>query len=67
MATLPVSINLHKYMYVHLMFVGGVTGTPTFMINDVVVAADPAWTVSEWNKVVDPLLKKSLGVGIYKL
>ncbi|XP_076108441.1 uncharacterized protein LOC143076506 [Mytilus galloprovincialis] len=40
----------------------GVTGTPTFMINDVVVAADPAWQVSEWNKVVDPLLKKSLGV-----
>ncbi|XP_067664185.1 uncharacterized protein [Haliotis asinina] len=34
----------------------GVAHTPTFMINDVVVAGEPTWTVSEWKQVIDPLL-----------
>ena len=34
----------------------GVSGTPTFMINGVVVDADPAWALSDWVKVIDPLL-----------
>ena len=38
------------------MLPGGVAGTPTFMVNDVVVSADPSWTVDDWKKVIDPLL-----------
>uniref|UniRef100_A0A194ANN1 Thioredoxin-like fold domain-containing protein n=1 Tax=Pinctada fucata TaxID=50426 RepID=A0A194ANN1_PINFU len=34
----------------------GFSGTPTFTVNDVLVAADPKWTVSEWRQVLDPLL-----------
>ncbi|XP_041378443.1 uncharacterized protein LOC121390643 [Gigantopelta aegis] len=34
----------------------GVSGTPTFMLNDVVVDADPSWTLKQWQKLIDPLL-----------
>lgn len=39
----------------------GVTGTPTFMLNDVSVAADASWSVDDWSKVIDPLLKAQYG------
>ncbi|XP_071093181.1 uncharacterized protein [Haliotis cracherodii] len=34
----------------------GVAATPTFMLNDILVAADPSWTVAQWKQVIDPLL-----------
>jgi protein-disulfide isomerase len=34
----------------------GVSGTPTFMLNGVPIDADPAWKLSDWTKVIDPLL-----------
>lgn len=37
---------------------GGIAGTPTFLINDVKVDADPTWTLTEWRKVIDPLLQQ---------
>ncbi|KAH3883709.1 uncharacterized protein LOC127835048 [Dreissena polymorpha] len=36
----------------------GVASTPTFFLNDVTVEADPGWTLSEWQQVIDPLLKQ---------
>ncbi|XP_067664251.1 uncharacterized protein [Haliotis asinina] len=36
----------------------GVAATPTFMLNDILVAADPTWTVDQWKQVIDPLLAK---------
>ena len=39
-----------------VMVPGGVAGTPMFMVNDVLVSADPSWTVDDWRKVIDPLL-----------
>jgi protein-disulfide isomerase len=41
----------------YFVYTGGVTGTPTFMLNDVSVAADASWSVDDWSKVIDPLLK----------
>lgn len=35
------------------------------MVNDVVVGADPSWTVDDWKKVIDPLLKSRRGVRIH--
>lgn len=46
----------------HYFFVGGVSGTPTFMVNDVLVDADPSWTVNDWKKLIDPLLQGSSSV-----
>ena len=40
------------------IFVGGISGTPTYLINDVIVDADPTWTVADWQKVIDPLLQQ---------
>ncbi|KAJ8313102.1 hypothetical protein KUTeg_010475 [Tegillarca granosa] len=37
----------------------GVSGTPTFMVNDVLVGADASWTVNDWKKVIDPLLQSA--------
>ena len=33
-----------------------VTGTPTFMLNGVLVAGQPSWKLAEWQSVIDPLL-----------
>ncbi|ESO97752.1 hypothetical protein LOTGIDRAFT_104342 [Lottia gigantea] len=35
----------------------GVVGTPTFMVNDVVVAGSPTWTLNDWTKLIDSVLK----------
>ncbi|WAR03467.1 hypothetical protein MAR_010025 [Mya arenaria] len=34
----------------------GIASTPTFLLNDVEVAADPTWTMAEWRQVIDPLV-----------
>lgn len=34
----------------------GVSGTPTFMVNDVLVNAYSSWTVTDWKTLIDPLL-----------
>ncbi|XP_064613301.1 uncharacterized protein LOC135477077 [Liolophura sinensis] len=51
----------------------GVAGTPWFTINGVPVPADASWSVSDWIKVIDPLLaqkhythKRSAGDGCTK-
>lgn len=41
----------------YFVYTGGVTGTPTFMLNDVSVMGDASWSVADWSKVIDPLLK----------
>lgn len=38
----------------------GVAGTPTFLVNGVVVAGQPSWSVSDWTSVLDPLLPGEL-------
>lgn len=36
----------------------GVVGTPTYLVNGVTVGgADESWSVNEWAKVFDPLVK----------
>ncbi|EDV22629.1 expressed hypothetical protein [Trichoplax adhaerens] len=35
----------------------GVTGTPSFFINGIRVIGQSNWTVKQWKKVIDPLLK----------
>jgi hypothetical protein len=35
--------------------VGYVSGTPTFLVNGVNVAADSSWTLQQWRFVLDPL------------
>ena len=35
---------------------GGVTGTPTYFLNDVPIAAEQTWTLTDWKQVIDPLL-----------
>jgi len=37
----------------------GVSGTPTFFVNGILVMADPTWTLSDWRQVLDPLLGRS--------
>ncbi|XP_060605033.1 uncharacterized protein LOC132757693 [Ruditapes philippinarum] len=34
-----------------------IAGTPTYLVNDVIVEADPSWTLKDWQQVIDPLLK----------
>ncbi|ESO97751.1 hypothetical protein LOTGIDRAFT_152844 [Lottia gigantea] len=34
----------------------GVAATPTFMVNDITVAATPSWTVQNWTQLIDPFL-----------
>ncbi|XP_060067118.1 uncharacterized protein LOC132547376 [Ylistrum balloti] len=34
----------------------GVAWTPAFMINDVMIQAEPTWTLDDWKKVIDGLL-----------
>ncbi|XP_033747902.1 uncharacterized protein LOC117332932 [Pecten maximus] len=34
----------------------GVAWTPAFMINDVLIQAEPTWTLEDWKKVIDSLL-----------
>ena len=34
----------------------GVFGTPQFMVNGVMLAAQPTWTVKDWRAVIDPLI-----------
>jgi hypothetical protein len=36
-----------------------VSGTPTFMVNGVLVAAEPSWTLGDWTKLIDPLLRSA--------
>ena len=34
-----------------------ITGTPTFLLNGVYIDADASWALSDWQSVIDPLLK----------
>lgn len=34
----------------------GVSGTPTFFVNSVPVAAESTWTVQQWSNLLDPIL-----------
>lgn len=34
----------------------GAVGTPTFLINGVVVSADASWSLADWKSVIDPIL-----------
>jgi len=36
---------------------GAVTGTPTFLLNGVFVNADASWQLSDWQTVIDPIIK----------
>jgi protein-disulfide isomerase len=36
-----------------------VSGTPTFLLNGVQVAANPSWSQSEWQQLLDPLFQTS--------
>lgn len=36
-----------------------VSGTPTFMLNGVQVAADPSWTLAQWMQLLDPFVGTS--------
>jgi len=38
----------------------GVTGTPSFLINGVAVAASLTWSVADWKTVLDPLVPASI-------
>ncbi|KAL5015694.1 hypothetical protein ScPMuIL_005283 [Solemya velum] len=44
----------------------GIAWTPGYMLNDVLVNADPTWTVSDWESVIDPLLSGSHGMGMHR-
>jgi len=35
----------------------GISGTPNFLVNGVAVDADPDWGLSEWKKLIQPLLR----------
>lgn len=37
----------------------GISGTPMFTINDVIVAADASWSLEDWRKVIDPLVSNN--------
>ncbi|KAK6189905.1 hypothetical protein SNE40_001875 [Patella caerulea] len=37
----------------------GVAGTPTFMVNDVLVGGSPAWTAAQWKQLLDAVLHPS--------
>ena len=43
-------VNLYYF------YVGSVSGTPTYFLNDVPIAAEPTWTLDDWKTVIDPLL-----------
>ncbi|KAL4223696.1 hypothetical protein ACF0H5_017164 [Mactra antiquata] len=34
----------------------GVASTPTFFLNDIIVEAQPTWTLNDWKQVIDPLM-----------
>jgi 2-hydroxychromene-2-carboxylate isomerase len=34
-----------------------VVGTPTFLLNGVFISADASWSLSDWQSVIDPLIK----------
>lgn len=35
------------------------TGTPNFLVNGLPVAADPSWTLAQWQQLLDPLYSAS--------
>ena len=35
----------------------GVAGTPTFLLNGVYISADASWSLSDWQSVINPILK----------
>lgn len=37
----------------------GVSGTPTFFVNDINVPADSTWTLAQWQALINPLLPES--------
>jgi len=38
----------------------GVSGTPFFFVNGILVQADPTWTLSDWRSIIDPLLSSEV-------
>jgi hypothetical protein len=37
----------------------GVTGTPSFLVNELPVEADATWTLAQWTQLLDPLLNNT--------
>lgn len=37
-----------------------VAGTPTFLINGVMINADPSWTLKDWKSIIDPILASNV-------
>jgi len=37
----------------------GITGTPQFLVNGVAVVADPSWSLSDWQFILDSLISQS--------
>ena len=35
-------------------------GTPTFLINGVMINADPSWTLKDWKSIIDPILASNV-------
>lgn len=39
----------------------GVSGTPTFFVNGILVPADSTWTLAQWQQLLDPLFNSTSG------
>ena len=48
------------------VILGGISGTPMFTVNDVIVSADASWGLEEWRKVIDPLLGDNVHIILFK-
>lgn len=47
------------------LYLGGVSGTPLYAINGVVKVIDKAWSLTDWSVVLDPFMRKSVGLVIF--
>lgn len=52
--------NVIESCNIFFLYLGGISGTPMFTINDVIVAADASWSLEDWRKVIDPLLSNNV-------
>lgn len=52
--------NVIESCNMFFLYLGGISGTPMFTINDVIVAADASWSLEDWRKVIDPLLSNNV-------
>jgi hypothetical protein len=52
----PCAADPHHKLCLAIIAALGIYGTPQFMINGASSSADETWTLSEWRKLLDPLL-----------